>query len=324
MLAGCARQYTPVTPKAVEALEARADIEHVLTTTAGGGTTPPPVDGSVQLWGTYSVRDGAELAFPRLAPASSTPCSGGVRAIASSFGDETMVPPAAGRFALTFRRLEVDGGAPLWSQPTALDFSVVHADGKPPSCLRVPVVEQADTAEWEQVPRFSFGYGWRNAINTRRIYGGVYGSLFVVRFGPWIGPVRLRAELAVGGTIADASNANLLSYAYGGGLLADYLLFSTGQFGLGVAAGYDVTGYSFSANVDALSHDGAGYQGLTHGPRGGLLFELLPPPAPGTAFRARPDATSGSLEVFGGALASSDYKALTPAVWVLLGVDAGL
>ena len=80
-----------------------------------------------------------------------------------------------------------------------------------------------------------------------------------------MGPVRVRVEGIGGGADAQSPNANLVGYAYGGGLLADTLLFDAHRFGLGLAAGYDVLGVSFAANVSSFSHDGAGPRGLMHG-----------------------------------------------------------
>jgi hypothetical protein len=232
-------------------------------------------------------------------------------------------PPRTGTFLLLFRRDAVDGLG-LLEKPTALDVPVVDENGGGGRrCLRVPIVEGDGQPEWTEDPSISTGLGLSVLVPTRRIYAVDAAPMFVLRFGPWIGPVRARAQLAVGGADARSANPNLVGWAYGGGLLADTMLFHAGRFGLGAAVGYDAIGISFATQVAFASDAGSGYQGLIHGPRAGLSFALLPPIPPGRAFHARPDTASATLELFGAAAFSHDHSAATPALWIAVSVDSG-
>jgi hypothetical protein len=186
----------------------------------------------------------------------------------------------------------------------------------------VPVVENSGEAEWIEDPRWSAGFGFGVFVPFRRVYDVDAVPTFALRFGPWLGPARVRAELAWGGAHAHSTNANLVGYAFRSGLLFDALLLHTGHVGLGVAAGYDVTAIAFDANIKSLSHDGSGFRGWIHGPRAGLSLALLPPLPPGPAFRARPDAASGTLEIFTAALWSQDRASATAALFITLNIDA--
>jgi hypothetical protein len=174
-----------------------------------------------------------------------------------------------------------------------------------------------------QDPPASLGYAFTLLVPFRRIYAADAAPMLALRGGPFIGPLRLRAELGIGGAFAENRNANLVAYSYRAGLLLDTLLAHVDRFGFGVAAGYDVTGITLGTNVEGLSHDGAGFQGLIYGPRAGISFELLPVSAPGPAFRARPDAASASLELYFAGESSHDHDGPTPALWFALGVDVG-
>jgi hypothetical protein len=318
---GGGRFYKPMSLHVGRAPGAAVDARLVSTWPASESYPP---SGVVNLRAVYQVHPGTALTSPQLASATSAPCSGGIRPRATADVRVSGRPDAlpTGSLEVSFARDAVDRNGLLWRKPTVLDMTVLYA-GAPAGCLRMPLVEAGAAPEWMDVPTWSFGMGFRLFAPLHRIYGVDAASMFVLRFGRWLGPVRLRAELAGGGALANETNANLVGYSYGAGLLADYLLLSAGRFGLGVAVGYDLTGISFAANIDSFSHDGAGFAGPIYGPRAGLSFAWIPQPPPGSAFRARPDARSITLEIFGAALSSQDQGAATGALWFMLSVDAG-
>jgi hypothetical protein len=325
---GCVRGYAPRSPHVASTPGAEIEVTRLVVDTSAPALPQSPLN-RVDVVASTRTEHGVALASARLAPVGAAPCTAGVEATgevrASHFAAAGTLPTptSTGQACWSWSRPAVDGRALLWSEPAALDVSVLHADGAPPGCLRVPLVDDTTRVEWEGYPWSSWGIGLVVAVPFHSIYGVDAMPVFALRGGRWVGPVRLRLEGLGGGAAAHATNPNLVGYAYGGGILADTLLFSTGMFGLGIAAGYDALGVSFSANVDALSHEGAGFQGVMHGPRGGLVFDLLPPPAPGGAFRARPDATSFSVEIYGAALWSQDAASATPAIWAALQTDGG-
>jgi len=320
---GCSgsRPYRATTPHVGSAAGAAVDAR-VIWTQPASESYPP--SGLVNVRAVYQLRPGTALTSPRLAPAASAPCEDGVRprATADLGAPERPDALAAGSLGIAFPRDAVDRDGLLWARPTALDLTVLYA-GAPAGCLRTPLVEQGAAPEWSDVPAWSFGMGLRVLAPLHRIYGVDAASMFVVRLGRWLGPVRLRAELAGGGALAQGTNANLTGYSYGAGLLADYLLFSVRRFGLGAMLGYDFTGISFAPNIGSFSHDGAGFAGPIYGPRAGLSLGLIPEPPPGTAFRSRADARSTTLEIFGAALSSQGSGGATAALWFMLSVDAG-
>jgi hypothetical protein len=326
---GCSRVYTPRTPHVARSPDAEIEVTGLAVESNAPAVQRSPLN-RVGVFARTREEHGTVLAFARIAPAATPPCSAGVETTVESRWSSVgaagaqPAPPTTGQAYWSVPRTALDGAALLWGQPAALDVSELHADGAAPGCLRVPLVDDPSRVEWQQEPRSSLGIGLVVAVPFRSIYGIDAMPLLALRGGPWLGPVRLRAQGFFGGASAHASNPNLVGYAYGGGLLADTLLFSTHRVGLGIAAGYDVLGASLSANVDALSHQGAGFLGPIHGPRAGLVFDLLPPPAPGRAFRARPDAGSFSLEIYGSALWSQDSASATPAIWAALQTDGGL
>jgi hypothetical protein len=289
----------------------------------------PPVEkfaqsGALVIHSAYKVYPGVALTSPRLALTSSVPCESGVPAMATFHSGRRAPtdPMEAGFLETGFTRDAVDRGRLLRWDPTSLDLKVLYAEA-PAGCLRVPLVDAAPAPQWIDVPTWSAGMGLRLVAPFQRIYGVDLATSFVLRFGRWLGPVRLRTELALGGALAHAQNPNLTGYSYGAGLVADYLLLSSGSFGLAATAGYDVTGISFSANIDAYSHEGAGFAGPIYGPRAGLSFAWLPVPSPGGVFRARPDGKSSTLEIFGAALSSQDRDAATGALWFMWSADLG-
>ncbi len=209
--------------------------------------------------GHYSAAPGEILAAPQLARASSAPCEDGVPArIASLRSDKDTL-------TALFRRDAIDEHGLLSKEPTMLDVIVVRGLKGGQDCLRVPLVVDPTRPEWSETPSASFGYAFSLFAPFRRIYAADAAPMLNLRGGPFVGPVRLRAELGVGGAFEKNRNANLVAYSYHAGLLVDSLLLHAERFGLGVGAGYDLTGLTLSANVDALSHDGAGYQGLICG-----------------------------------------------------------
>jgi hypothetical protein len=212
--------------------------------------------------------------------------------------------------------------APLGQGPLVVDVAVLRTDGdRARECLRVPIVEGSAEPEWIQDPRWSAGFTFGVLVPFERVYGVAAVPGFALRLGPWLGPLRVRTELGWGGAWARSSNPNLVGYSYRGTLLLDTLVFHAGPFGLGVAAGYDVSAITFRPNVEGLSHDGDGYKGLYHGPRAGLLFAFVPPVPKGPAFRARPDASSVALEVYGAAAWSNDRDGATPAIFATMSID---
>jgi hypothetical protein len=315
------RLYRPKTAHVGHAPGAAVDARQIWTQPASESYPP---SGVVSVRAVYQIHPGAALTSPRLVPATSAPCEGGIgpRATADVGTPARADALPSGSLGITFARDAVDRDGLLWSQPTMLDLTVLYA-GAPAGCLRTPLVEAGAAPEWTDVPVGSVGVGLRVLTPLHRIYGVDAATMFVVRFGRWLGPVRLRAELAGGGALAHGTNANLTGYSYGAGLLADYLLLSAGRFGLGAMVGYDFTGISFAANIDSFSHDGAGFAGPIYGPRAGLSFGMIPERAPGSAFRVRPDARSTTLEIFAAALSSQDPGAATAALWFMLSMDAG-
>jgi hypothetical protein len=321
---GCGRVYTPTSARVARTQDAELQITH-LDVVDGAPALAQSPENLVGIAGRTTLERGSSLAFARIAPSDAPPCTSGVEpsseaqasGVASAHDDPASKPER--HIYWTMPRYGID-----LTRPTSLDVSVVHADGSPPGCLRVPLVEATGSAEWAQEPVYTLGVGFGVTVPFRAIYGAKAMPTFALRGGAWLGPVRLRIQGLVGGAIADATNANLIAYSYGGGLLVDSLAWSWRRLGLGIAAGYDVMGISYGANIDALSHDGAGFQGGMHGPRAGLLLTLLPPPPPGPAFRARTDALSASLELYGAALWSADRPTATPAMWVALLIDGGL
>jgi hypothetical protein len=320
----CGRVYEPRAPRVAASPQAEVSVE-TISAVVGAAMYPP--HGSVTLVGRYASQPGAVLAVPRLTRADSAPCSNGVDPVfVSSETDaepeqEKRTRPNSGWFAWIFRRDQVDGLGPFGQSPLALDVTVVRSDGeRGRECLRVPLIQGGAAPEWIQNPRWSVGTGFTLLLPFHRVYGVAALPAIALRFGPWFGPLRVRPELGIGGAYARSSNANLVGYSYRGALLLDTLVLHVGRFGLGVAAGYDVTAISFGPNVESLSHEGAGYQGLLHGPRAGLVFTFLPPILSG-AFRARPDAASASLEFYGAAAWSGDRESATPAIFVTMSID---
>lgn len=320
---GCtgSRLYRATSPHVGRAAGAAVDAR-VIWTQPAAESHPP--SGLVNLRAVYKLHQGTALTSPRLALATSGPCEDGIPPTATADVGSPERPDAlqAGSLGITFARDAVDRDGLLWAKPTVLDLTVLYARA-PAACLRTPLVEAGAPHEWSDVPIWSLGMGLRVLAPLHRIYGVDAASMFVLRFGRWLGPIRLRAELAGGGALAHETNANLTGYSYGAGLLADYLLFSVRRFGLGATVGYDFTGISFAANIVSFSHDGAGFAGPIYGPRAGLSFGWIPEPPPGSAFRSRPDARSTTLEVFGAALSSQDSGTATAALWFMLSVDAG-
>jgi hypothetical protein len=312
---GCVRSYVSRAPHSATVGRTSLELDSVVT--APGSAIYPPA-GAVVVRGHYSAAPGETLAAPQLARPSSAPCEDGVPArIASSSSDKDTL-------TALFRRDAIDEHSLLSNEPTMFDVIVVRGLSGHPECLRVPLVVNPTRPEWSQTPRASFGYAFSLFVPFRRIYAADAAPMLTLRGGPFVGPVRLRAELGVGGAFEKNRNANLVAYSYRAGLLVDSLLLHTERFGLGVGAGYDLTGLTLSANVNALSHDGAGYQGLIYGPRAGIAFALLPQAPIGQAFVARPDAASATLELYMGAESSHDHANPTPAFWLALATDVGL
>ncbi|HEX3774440.1 MAG TPA: hypothetical protein VHV51_08245 [Polyangiaceae bacterium] len=313
-VSGCVREYRPSTPHTAQVGSGSLSLTTIET--ASGAVIYPP-HGGVVVQGHYRVEAGDSFTTPVLTKTNTPPCSGGTRAHRSEVNADN------GTLAALFPRDELDSQRLLATEPTALDVNVVHADGTR-ECLRVPVLSAPARTEWLQDPAASLGYAFTLLVPFRRIYAAGAAPMLTLRGGPFIGPLRLRAELGIGGAFAENRNANLVAYSYRAGLLLDALLAHIDRFGFGVAAGYDVTGISLDASVQALSHEGVGFQGLIYGPRAGVSFELLPTPPLGPAFRARPDAASASLELYLAAESSHDHDKPTPALWFTVGVDVGL
>jgi hypothetical protein len=271
------------------------------------------------------------LGMPRLTDLDSTPCESGVEATAVELDDRTSVEASDdaartrdGWHTSAFRRDELDRRGLLSREPTALDFPVLRADGSVGrACARVPLVEPRDEPEWIEDPRWSGGMTFSVLVPFERIYRVSAAPTFAFRFGRWLGPTRVRAELGWGGASAQNPNPNLVGYSYRAALVADALIAHAGQFGVGVAAAYDVMGISLTQNIARLSDEGEGFQGFLHGPRAGLLFALLPPVPIGPAFRARPDTASATLELFATADFARDRSGATPGLFVAIGIDGG-
>jgi hypothetical protein len=316
-------------------LEASVSVTRAVFAARASTSRPP----AVYFLGEYRAARGAVLGTPRLTLQGSTPCGGGLDASVFSMARAEAEPrpegagstpepeheatPLTGEIVMGFERADIER-LRLLRAPTVLDVPVLHPDGSPPSCLRLPVVRDAQTPGWERDPSLSFGYGFRLGIPVDRIYGVGTIPQFMIRVGPWLGPVRLRAELGIGGAAAIARNPNLVGYSYTGGVAADVLLFDYRRFGLGLGVAYDATSIDFGSNVKAYSQEGTGYRGLIHGPRAGLTFALLPEPPLGPAFAARPNSASGSIELYVAPEWSSERSAATPAVFLVFAADGGL
>jgi hypothetical protein len=326
--AGCVRSYAPRTPRMATAKDAGLTLTNI--DTASASAIYPPA-GAVGVGARYRVEPGAALTTVRLAPTSASPCEGGVAATAMAMvGDATALsnadgaPPKTGRLMLVFSRAALDQAGLLSREPTSLDVGVLPAgEHAERTCLRIPVVEGNAEPEWAEDPVSSAGYAFGVLAPFTRIYAVDAAPMFALRFGRWLGPLRLQGEGLVGGAAAHTANANLVGYSYGGGVLADTLLMHAGRFGIGAGVGYQLLGISFSPNVESLSHEGSGFQGVIHGPRAGLSFALLPGVPPGPAFRARPNTSSTALEIFAAAQWSRDHERATPALWMAITVDAG-
>jgi hypothetical protein len=328
---GCVSVYSSKAgAPSASSLEASVSVSHAVFAERASTSRPP----AVYFIGEYRAARGTMLGLPTLAPVASRPCGGGLGAstfsVARAEADEPLDPAATAPQATTtgevvtgFDRKELEEGR-LLREPTALDFPLLHPDGSPPSCLRLSVVRDGRTAEWERNPILSLGYGFRVAIPFDRIYNVDAIPQFMLRVGPWLGPVRLRAELGIGGAAATARNPNLVGYSYSGGVAADVLLLDVRRFGLGFEAAYDVTSINFGSNVKAYSQEGTGYRGLIHGPRAGLTFSLLPEPPVSPAFAARPNSASGSIELYVAPEWSSERASATPAFFLVFAADGGL
>lgn len=324
---GCGTAYNSTRPHTATAANASIVAEQVIAVD-GPRKVPESPDVPVEnvyVHAKYRAASDIALGVPTLSLSTSAPSSGGTPATIIMLNRSLVRPgdnSSSGRVLWAFPRAMTESQG-LLHAPTSLDVPLTHLDGRPPECLRLPIVDGRGGAEWERNPSLSFGFGLDALALFRRIYGVAGASMFALRFGPWLGPVRVRGELAVGGAFAEARNPNLFAYAYGGGLRADTLLFSTGRFGLGAAAGYDLTGISFAPDVKWGSQQGAGFQGLIHGPRAGLTFDLLAQPAIGPAFRRRRDSESGSIEIYGASEWGKNGSA-TPALWFMVNLDAGI
>jgi hypothetical protein len=324
-LVGCVTPYRANTPHSAKIPAANVELDQVVIASQASvaiGSQVHNVAPAAYIVGHYRTDPKVALGYPQLAPTSVSPCSGGSTASTLALIRDNEAPASSessGTLLAIVRR-----GPTTFQEPTSFDIPISYSDGRAGTCLRVPVVEGHGNIEWKRDPSVSLGLGAQMLTPFRRIYGVAAAPMLSVRFGPWIGPLRLRGNLAYGGALAEAKNPNLVGYAFGGGALADTLLFSAGRFGLGVAAGYDVTAITFGANINALSHEGTGYRGLIHGPRAGLLFALISEPAMLPSFKRRKDSESATLEVFGAAAWSRDHASATPALWITLSMDGGI
>ena len=322
---GCVTPYRANTPHEAKSPAADVEIDHVVIAQQANtsiGSEVHVVAPAVYIHGHYRTDPKATLGYPRLAPTSVAPCTGGSTTTTLALVRDDKAPVSSGSSGTWLAIVRREPTA-FW-EPTSLDIPISYSDGRAGTCLRVPVVEGHGNVEWKRDPSVSLGLGVQTLVPFRRIYGVTAAPMMSFRAGPWIGPLRLRGNIAYGGAAAEAENPNLVGYAFGGGALADTLLFSAGRFGLGMAAGYDVTAITFGANIHALSHEGTGYRGLIHGPRAGLLFALISEPAIGPSFKRRKDSESATLEVFGAAAWSHDHASATPALWITFSADGGI
>jgi hypothetical protein len=327
LTSACGTAYVSTRPHTATLADTKVDVDRVIA--VDGPRRRPeapkiPVE-MVYVHGTYEAERRAVLGLPTLAAPASSPCSTGASA---TFVVMDRFPSArggsqSGDALWGFARASTEERS-LLRGPTVLDVPIAHFDGRPSECLRVPVVDDRGGVEWERKPALALGYGFEMLALFDRVYGANAAPMFAVRVGPWLGPVRLRAEVDLGGALAKAKNPNLVGYAYGGGVRADTLVFSAGRFGLGAALGYDVLGISFAPEVSWYSQRGRGFQGWIHGPRAGLAFELLAQPAIGPAFRRTRNSESASFEVYAASEWSHDRASPTPALWFMLNLDASL
>jgi len=313
VLVGCVRSYSPGAPRSATSGRARVSMEQLIT--APPGSIAPNV-GGVVIRAHYAAAPDETLGTPHLAPTSLPPCSGGVAAVSVSYNGLTSTLGAI------FEGDAVEREHLFDEQPTVLDVAVYRNSGGR-GCLRIPLVEDVKEPSWYDRPVFSLGWDASIAVPFRRVDDVSAIPLVNLRFGPWIGPVRLRSELGIGGAFMRSQNPNLTVYALRTGLLLDTLVLSAGRFGLGAAIGYDVVALDVGYQIRDFSHAGAGFHGIAQGPRAGLSFELLPFTPAGGAFVERPDSASGSIEIYAGALHGDDGRRTAPTLWLAFGIDVG-
>lgn len=289
-----------------------------------------PGDDSIAVTAHVDFQNGRMPGAARLARLSASPCASGVAASSqlSNFGSALMTTPAAGGAEITARffRTNVDGAGLLRSQPTALDLQIDSTDPSvQPTCLRIPIVENPNRAEWVQHPEMSIGISMRGAFPTQAVNGYVGGVQAFARVGPWIDDlmrVRFEFGLGVGGPGRNPSPENdgiFLSVPLG--IVADRVLWSPGRFGLGAELGYEIDWLYFIPKEPPDAP--AELRARLHGPRAALRAMLLPPQSHLTALQDHPDPFSTSLDLFTALWISGDPSPV-PVIGFQYAGDLGL
>jgi hypothetical protein len=287
---GSIRIFKPTVPHEAEHSVLNVSLEKIDVTRApGGGQLTMKLH-------TDPVGSTVPVVF-RLSDSETSPCSGGVLAHSvwteslsmkrevSSFGSQ--------EFVLEFSREGIDKRAMFERGLAVLDLFAVDDDTPAATqCVRLPLVQDTARTEWEDNPSWFFG-GRLGVFVPVKTVGGVKGGMLErLRFGPWLGPVRLLAELGLGLVFSSKAESGKPTsmWLFTGGVGASTLLFSLGRIGLVAELGYEV-------NVpDSRRMD---YIPILHGPHLALRISGLPERLGWPGFDdTRPFTADAGLELF--------------------------
>lgn len=188
---------------------------------------------------------------------------------------------------------EVEERGLLRDVPTVLDLKILG--GKPDGssyCIRVPVAHSTEPDEWEYMPSWFMGMGYRLQGFSRMVGRLDWSGAIVFRLGRWLGPVRLRAELGYWLSredIEDASRRRKVHFVPSA-IAADAFVLRLGQSGIGVELGYELTTVIPNSSVDGPVY--------LHGPRLGLKYLKYPRPPDWPAFRTKEEGQSFGIEFY--------------------------
>lgn len=172
---GCGRVYVPRSPHLAHGRDVDLEVSR-LDLYDGAPALAESSANVVGIGARDRVAPGAAIAFARVASADAPPCSGGVGAT-SEVRTSVGMPVAPQEPSTEVRYWTVDGyglerQGLLTMRPTALDVSVLHADGSAPECLRVPLVDDPDSVQWVEPSRVSLGLGVAVVVIALSLEGG--------------------------------------------------------------------------------------------------------------------------------------------------------
>jgi hypothetical protein len=235
--------------------------------------------------------------------AQGTDCSGGVmpfriyrEGIRSQDERITGVPRlellGPGELGLFFRQSEIEERDLLRKSSAMLDLKIMGGEQDDSSdCVRLPIAQSTEPDEWEYMPSWFVGLGYRLQGFSRTVGWLDWSGAFVFRLGRWLGPVRLRAELGYWLSRADVDgDSRRRLHFVPAAIAADVSILRTGQSGIGIELGYELT----TVIPDSAADDPV----YLHGPRLGLKYTKYKRPPDWPAFRAREDGQSFGVEFY--------------------------